>query len=335
MTTRQTVTPAATIGIMTRNYGRYIREAIESVLTQSRADWELVISDDASTDDTPEVVAPYLSDPRICYVRHPKNLGQAGNWGFLLDQGTAPIVTTLHADDYWLPDALETALSASAADPELDLLYGNWLRLIAGQLKPQPAKREPPHRWTGQEEFRYQVTRHTWLPSATFLRRRAAQAAGKPNPALRMLVDTEYFLRVALHARRTAALAQPLMVYRVHPANATAEGKASGQLVGEKEQLTTMFAATFADCPALHKSLRALRRHMAWLIFSEGVSQAAQGHLEAGRGLMRRAVLLDAGILLRPKIAADYALAALGKPSRRLLRRLHHARLRPIEALDR
>ncbi len=324
-------TPAVSIGIMTRNYAQYVSQAIESVLAQERTDWELVISDDASTDDTPDVVAPYLRDPRIRYVRHTQNLGQANNWRFLLAQGTAPVVSVLHADDYWLPDALETALTAFEADPELDLLYGNWQRMVGDTLEPQPYKAEADHRMTGQEEFRYQVTHHTWLPSATFLSRRVVKATGEPNPELKMLVDTEYFLRAALRARVVRALAQPLMVYRVHPANATADGNANGLLTAEKEQMPEILQAILEDYPALQDCVRIMRRHNALLIFSEGVGWATNSHLSMGRTLMKRALRLYPGLLASaPKLLPDYLLSGFGAASIPIYRRLHKGRLGAI-----
>lgn len=324
------MTPAITIGIMTRNYGRFLDQAIESVLSQDKGDWEMVISDDASSDDTPNIIQPYLSDPRIRYVRHEHNLGQADNWGFLLSQGQAPVVAVLHADDYWLPGALNIALTVFEADPELDLLYGNWQRLVNGVLEPRPYIQEPPHTMAGQEEYRHQIGRYSWLPSATFLSRRVVERAGRPNPALQMYVDTDYFLRVALYSRRTRAVAEPLMVYRVHQSNATGVGTANDRLHQEKEMLPAICEAALADFPALHPQIKTMRRDMARRIFSAGVSEVVQGHIRSGRILMERARRLDAGVIWNPKVAADYLLAACGAPLLPVMRRLHLERAREL-----
>lgn len=323
-------TPLITIGIMTHNYSRYIVQAIESVLSQECDDWEMFISDDASTDDTPQVVAPYLSDPRIHYIRHKENLGQANNWRYLLLQGTSPIMTVLHADDYWLSDTLKIALAAFQADPELDMLYGNWKRSIEGALEPHPFKTEAAHRMSGQDEFRYQITRHTWLPSATFISRSAVEATGFPNSNLRMLVDTEYFLRVALRARAVQALSQPLMVYRVHSANATAEGNSNGLLIAEKERLPTIIASELVGFPSLHDCNNVFRRECARSIFSDGINFANLGRFNEGRSTMQRALRLDPSLLQSIKVCLDWVLVALGKPVLPLFRRLHSRRLKPI-----
>ena len=320
------MTPSINIGIMTRNYGCFLDQAIQSVLSQSRADWEIIISDDASSDNTPDIVQPYLNDPRIRYIRHEHNLGQADNWGFLLSQGQAPVVAVLHADDHWLPGALDIALTAFEDNAELDLLYGNWQRMVNGVLEPRPYIQEPAHTMTGQEEYRFQVGRYSWLPSATFLSRRVVERAGRPNPALQMYVDTDYLLRVARHSRRTRALAEPLMVYRVHQSNATSAGTNNDRLHKEKEMLPAICEAALEDCPALRPQINIMRRDMAQRIFAAGVSEAIQGRLQSGRSLMKRARRMDARIIWEPKVVADYLMASCGPPLLPMMRRLHPGR---------
>ena len=327
-----TETPAITIGIMTHNYGRYIKEAIDSVLVQGRADWEMVISDDASTDGTEQIVAPYLSDPRIRYVRHETNLGQAGNWGYLLGQGTAPVLTVLHADDKWVPGALEMTLAAFDADPDLDLFYGNWWLDVAGREGLTLTKNEKPHTFTGRQEYGYQVTRNTWLPSATFMTRRVVQAAGPPNETLKMVVDCEFFLRVAANARLVRAVAEPMTVYRVHARSTTSECAANGRYHAEMEQLPEICAHALPSHAGLQGSIGRLRRSLAKQLFSMGVTEIMKGEREAGQVLMRRGLRLDLSILLQPKVALDWSLCCLGGIGYPVFMRLHTQRRKALEA---
>jgi len=71
------MSPTVSVIIATYNYGRYLAGAIDSVLAQTFTDWEAIVVDDGSTDDTPEVIRPYLSDQRIKYHRT-DHLGAAG-----------------------------------------------------------------------------------------------------------------------------------------------------------------------------------------------------------------------------------------------------------------
>ena len=84
----------------------YLREAIDSVLAQQFQDWELVISDNGSTDGTRQYLAT-LSDSRIRVHEQPVNLGIMGNLNFLLSQARAPVAKFLGHDDLLLAGGLE------------------------------------------------------------------------------------------------------------------------------------------------------------------------------------------------------------------------------------
>lgn len=70
------MTPAVSIVMAAKNYARFLPEAVDSILAQSFADWELMIVDDGSTDTTPAAVKPYLVDTRVKYIRSDR-LGQS------------------------------------------------------------------------------------------------------------------------------------------------------------------------------------------------------------------------------------------------------------------
>ncbi len=72
--------PLVSVCVPTYNYGRFLPDCIESVLEQTLDDWELVLCDDCSTDDTEEVVRSYVErDSRVRYVRNERRLGMNGN----------------------------------------------------------------------------------------------------------------------------------------------------------------------------------------------------------------------------------------------------------------
>lgn len=92
----------------TYNCGQFIEETIKSVQAQTYADWEMIISDDCSTDDTREVIAPYLeSDPRIKYICNEKNSGAAITRNNALKVAKGRWIAFLDSDDLWLPEKLE------------------------------------------------------------------------------------------------------------------------------------------------------------------------------------------------------------------------------------
>lgn len=97
--------PRITVLMPVYNGMPFIPEAVESVLAQDEQDWELVISDNGSTDGT-RAYLDTVKDPRICIHLQKDNLGIFGNMNFLLRQARSPIAKILCADDKLLPSAL-------------------------------------------------------------------------------------------------------------------------------------------------------------------------------------------------------------------------------------
>lgn len=102
-----------TIVIPTYNRADMLREALNSALAQTVSDLEIVVSDNASTDHTAEVVASF-NDPRIRYFRQDTNIGMTPNWKFAVAQASSAWVAPLADDDHYFPDHLAVGLSAMA-----------------------------------------------------------------------------------------------------------------------------------------------------------------------------------------------------------------------------
>jgi len=98
--------PLVSIMMPAYNAGKYIRRAIESVLAQTYENWELIIIDDCSTDNTYEIAASY-KDPRIRILRHEQNMGVGSSRNDALSASRGQWVAVLDADDEWLPQRLE------------------------------------------------------------------------------------------------------------------------------------------------------------------------------------------------------------------------------------
>ena len=97
-----------TVGIPVFNGEKFIRKAIDSVLSQTFSNYTLIISDNGSTDNTSSICQEYeKKEKRIKYIRHEKNSGGTWNFGFLLEQASTKYFVWLGADDYWEPTFLE------------------------------------------------------------------------------------------------------------------------------------------------------------------------------------------------------------------------------------
>lgn len=89
------------------NTAPYIRETIQSVLDQTYQNWELIIVDDCSTDNTDEVIQPLLTDRRIRYLKNDRNSGAAVSRNRALREAKGKWIAFLDSDDLWVPEKLE------------------------------------------------------------------------------------------------------------------------------------------------------------------------------------------------------------------------------------
>ena len=105
--------PLLSVTVLNYNYGSYLPDCIDSILAQTFRDFELIIIDDCSSDNSLDVVQPYLADPRVRLVAHEANVGYGGS----LIEGTevhsrGEYVTVISADDLVTrPDAFERQIA--------------------------------------------------------------------------------------------------------------------------------------------------------------------------------------------------------------------------------
>ena len=118
--------PIATIMIPTYGQADVLPRALESALAQTYAPLQVVVADDASPDATPAVVAPYLVDRRLTYVRRVTNLGRTGNYrATLAADAVGDLVLNLDGDDWLLdPEFVARAVELFVERPDLALVFG-------------------------------------------------------------------------------------------------------------------------------------------------------------------------------------------------------------------
>ncbi len=117
--------PLVTVYITNHNYGRFIRQAIDSVLAQTLRDFELIIIDDGSTDDSRAIIESYESEPRARIIYQQKRgLNRTNNIALRAARGR--YLMRLDADDYLDPHALELLSTALEKDPALGLVFPDY-----------------------------------------------------------------------------------------------------------------------------------------------------------------------------------------------------------------
>jgi glycosyltransferase involved in cell wall biosynthesis len=188
--------PAVSVVTATRNYGRFVEKAIESVRCQTFTDWEMVIVDDGSTDGTEAIVSPFTHDPRIRYVRCDA-LGQCRAKNVAMRLSRAPLIAFLDADDEWLPEKLERQLALFREDPSLGVVYGRRC-LIDEHGTPLSSSHM---KLSAGDIFGDLVTRNPICFSASVIRRDVLEHVGLFDNSLDLAVDYDLWLRVGRHYR--------------------------------------------------------------------------------------------------------------------------------------
>lgn len=116
--------PTVSIGMPTYNCEPYIAQSLESLLGQTYTDFELVISDNCSTDDTEGVCRKYARlDSRIRYIRRTENIGGPGNFRYVFSQCSGKYHKWSTADDYWDKTFVAKSVAVLDADPTVVLCY--------------------------------------------------------------------------------------------------------------------------------------------------------------------------------------------------------------------
>lgn len=117
--------PAISIGLPVYNGARFLPQTLDSLLGQSFSDIELIISDNASADNTQRICTEYaMRDSRVRYVRQDVNIGAMRNWNFVAKQARGKYFKWSSASDYCSPDMLTQCFAKMEADPRVILCYG-------------------------------------------------------------------------------------------------------------------------------------------------------------------------------------------------------------------
>jgi glycosyltransferase involved in cell wall biosynthesis len=203
------MTPAVSVIIPTYNYARFLPQALGSALRQTFRDFEILVIDDGSTDNTADVVRPYLADPRVSYHRV-ANGGPSRARNLGIGRARAGLLAFLDADDVWLPAKLEKQLAVLRRDLGLGLVYSrrHFIDEEGYELDcPEPA----PHRGNVLEPL---LAGNFICLTSCLIPRRVFEAVGAFDETLGQSEDYDLWLRIAERCR-FAYVDEPLVGYRV------------------------------------------------------------------------------------------------------------------------
>lgn len=170
----------------TFNRALFLGDAVQSVLSQDYRDWELMIIDDGSTDDTANAVQPFLSDRRVKYFQRPRSgVSSARNFGLANARGS--VIAYLDTDNLWYPGYLKTLSIVYSAKPDVDCAYA------AVNLE-NPANKETEILWWAFD--RKKLVENNYIDLNVFSHRKALyERFGGFDERMTRVVDWEIILR--------------------------------------------------------------------------------------------------------------------------------------------
>ena len=282
---------AVTAAITTYNRARFLPGALESAFAQTYRDFEVLVVDDGSTDDTEQALAPYRG--RIRVIRQ-ENQGRSGARNTAVREARAPYLSFLDSDDRWLPDKLERHVPVLERDSQVGMVHGH-VDLIDESDRPLPDETARHHALfsaahrNGATYAGYAFDCRCFS-SALTARVEAIQGVGLYDPGL-LLDDYDLYLRLALEWKIVFQEGPAAALYRHHPGQMTTYELTMGQIQTAEKHL-----AYLDEHPEVPDA-RAARRNFLLMLAR---SHAVLADQRASRRHLVRALRLDPGLVRRP-----------------------------------
>ncbi len=252
--------PLFTVIMASYNHSRYIGEAIQSIRDQSFQDWELIVVDDCSTDDSPAIIESHVAQDSRVKLFSQANAGPAAARNTAAARATGEWLTYLDSDDIWYDSALESYKLAIDAHHDAQFFYGIRDRLdsdgnvtkLAGEFQDRP---------TGTAELFGRMFISTMVVCH---KRELFERMGGFDAKLRSCEDYELFLRMSLHTD-FQPIAKATGLRRRHEFNIS---KQTGFSRSQEAEVLGRFVAEQGGKDVLSDEL--IRRRLARLYYASG-----------------------------------------------------------------
>ena len=211
--------PKVSVLMPSYNHSKFISEAIDSVLDQTLEDWELIIVDDASKDESQEIIAKFKeANDRIKFWAHEKNMGIAKTLNDCIKKSEGEYIAFIASDDVWIREKLEKQVKI--LDDNNNLIVFSEGLIIDDDSNPTGERSSEKYKNAKANGFVFEDIINCWLNGSSMILKRDNIKNIKFNENLKYLNDTQFYIdlgyRYQYHFMR-----EPLSKYRLHGTNSS------------------------------------------------------------------------------------------------------------------
>lgn len=209
------MSPKVSVIIPTYNRAKFISETLESVFSQTFTDYEVIVVDDGSTDNTIQILANYGDRLRVISLE--ENTGPSVSRNIALRAAQGEFIALLDSDDLWYPNMLATTVDYLEHNPNTDLVCGAWDIIDETGRVITPTNKPSNFQARLQTDFlRVIALGNIFLVHALLIRRKCFECCGCFDPQLKATVDWDLWIRMAMHDHKVDMIDVPVAHYRRH-----------------------------------------------------------------------------------------------------------------------
>ena len=277
--------------IPTYNRSDYLQYSVNSVFKQTYQDWELIVCDDGSTDDTPEVVNSY-SDSRLRYIQHPQNIGRSRNMRSGFDAAQGKYFIKFDDDDAIAPEFLAKTVAILESNSEVDFVCTDHWVIDAEGKRDEAATAANSAKW-GKDQLREGIIadlvgetfiKQSLQVGSTLFRRQCLAEVDYMRPQADGCEDFDLLVRLAMTGFKGYFLPELLMEYRFH-----------GGQTSLKQDIHFLSAKAFCleNYRFLQPELQAIKREKLYSIKQVlGTRLVEKGDNQKGRKILQEAAAI-------------------------------------------
>jgi glycosyltransferase involved in cell wall biosynthesis len=308
MTTDGSEKPKYSIIVANYNYGRFLGNAIGSVLSQTFTNWEAILIDDCSTDNS-LLVIDAISDKRVRKVLHKENCGNISSFNEGIDLAKGEYVSILSSDDMYSDDFLENVDLFFRENPTAGMVYSNHYIIDQEGRKKRVIKNRIHHRDGLFQDEIVPLLYGCHIPNcATVVPKSVLNKVGKYRPIYQRTGDWELWMRIA-SAYPVGFIGKPLYQYRIHGGNMSVSVDTQLKVIDETETLLNQMFSTPGIRDKIQKMEPKVRNYHQ---FASGLRLIKSNYYRDGLKKITEALKGDPLILFRNRNSRDLLSAFAG-----------------------